>query len=138
MQKKSIDIEEMMRLARLAMKNAYAPYSNFPVGCCIRTQEGHFFSGTNVENGAYAATQCAETSALGAMITQGERKITDIVTMGKEGVFCPPCGNCRQKLSEFVTEDARVHVCTPSKVIESIAFSDLLPYRFRLEPEASK
>ena len=73
--------EKMLKQAISARNNAYAPYSKFQVGCCIRTENNLFFAGTNVENIAFGTTQCAEGAAIGAMITAGERKITNFLIL---------------------------------------------------------
>src|SRR5205085_2211835 len=59
---------ELLRLAREAAGRAYAPYSNFPVGAAVRTEDGRRYAGANVENAAYPQGQCAEASAIGVMV----------------------------------------------------------------------
>ncbi|MBI5448313.1 MAG: cytidine deaminase [Gammaproteobacteria bacterium] len=124
-------LQEMIALAKHAMENAYAPYSKFHVGCCLRSATGHFYTGANVENAAYPSSQCAEASALGNLITAGDRVITDVVVLSGEVEHCPPCGNCRQKLSEFITPDTKIHFCTPTHWLETHSVYSLLPYMFK-------
>ncbi|MCG8595997.1 MAG: cytidine deaminase, partial [Kiloniellales bacterium] len=62
------DLNEMIRLAKAARDNAHAPYSGFRVGACLRSGDGRLFAGCNVENMSYPEGQCAETSALGALV----------------------------------------------------------------------
>ena len=98
------------------MKNAYAPYSNFPVGACLRTDSGAFYAAANVENAAYPQGQCAEASAIGMMIAAGDRRIVEVVVMGGkpgDGMLCTPCGGCRQRLREFCAPDVQVHSAVP-------------------------
>lgn len=93
--------EALMRAADAAMRNAYAPYSEFKVGAAVRGASGAIYSGANVENVAYPQGQCAEASALGALVTAGETAITAVAVVAERLEVCPPCGGCRQRLSEF-------------------------------------
>lgn len=95
--------DDMIALAKQAMARAYAPYSKFQVGACLRTDTGKLYAGANVENAAYPQGQCAEASAIGAMIAGGDRKIVEIVVMGGGAALCTPCGGCRQRLNEFAS-----------------------------------
>lgn len=124
------DIEKMLCLAREAQNNAYAPYSNFFVGCCIKTTNGEFFTGANVENASYSLTVCAERAACAAMVNAGYRKISDIVVVGSHENICPPCGACRQFMHEFSQENTQVHLCNDQGLQQSIKMSALLPYAF--------
>jgi homotetrameric cytidine deaminase len=91
----------LIRAARGAMQNAYAPYSNFKVGAAVRAPSGAIYAGANVENVAYPQGQCAEASALGALVAAGESAITAVAVVAERREVCPPCGGCRQRLSEF-------------------------------------
>jgi homotetrameric cytidine deaminase len=91
----------LLRAASEAMRNAYAPYSNFKVGAAVRGRSGAIYAGANVENVAYPQGQCAEASALGAMVAAGETAITAVAVVAERLDVCPPCGGCRQRLSEF-------------------------------------
>jgi cytidine deaminase len=123
-------LDKMIEQAKLARSRAYAPYSNFHVGACIRTPNNKLFIGANVENVAFHSSQCAESSAIGAMITSGEKQIEEIVTMGSGEVFCAPCGNCRQKMQEFSHPRTLVHICSSDKLLKTITLSELLPFSF--------
>jgi cytidine deaminase len=93
--------QALLRAAAEAMRNAYAPYSNFKVGAAVRGRSGAMYAGANVENVAYPQGQCAEASALGAMVAAGETAITAVAVVAERLDVCPPCGGCRQRLSEF-------------------------------------
>lgn len=125
--------DEMFRRALAARVNAYAPYSGFQVGCCVRAESGKLYDGCNVENAAYPQGQCAETSAIGAMVAGGDRKIAEIVIIGGGERLCTPCGGCRQRLSEFAGPETPVHVCGPDGLRRTIKFGDLLPFSFGAE-----
>jgi cytidine deaminase len=70
-------LEPMLEAARRALVNAHAPYSRFRVGACVRASSGRLYAGCNVENASYPITQCAETTAIGAMVTAGDRTIVE-------------------------------------------------------------
>ncbi len=123
-------IDEMIRHAVDAREAAYAPYSQFKVGACIRTASGKLFSGCNVENAAYPQGQCAEASAIGAMVAGGELIIVEVVIVGSGDELCTPCGGCRQRLNEFSKSDTPVHVCGPEGARETFKLGDLLPHSF--------
>ncbi len=122
--------DDMIALAKQAMARAYAPYSKFQVGACLRTDTGKLYAGANVENAAYPQGQCAEASAIGAMIAGGDRKIVEIVVMGGGAALCTPCGGCRQRLNEFASADTPIHVCGPEGVRRTVKLGELLPYSF--------
>ena len=93
--------DELLRAAEAAMRRAHAPYSDFPVGAALRTPDGTVFAGANVENAAYPQGQCAEASAIGALVSGGGREIAEVAVVAGRMDICPPCGGCRQRLSEL-------------------------------------
>jgi len=123
-------LDDMIAMARAAQQNAYAPYSNFSVGACLRAEDGSLHAGANVENAAYPQGQCAEASAIGAMIAAGARKIVEVVVIGNSDDLCTPCGGCRQRLNEFATPDTPVHVCGPEGLRKTFTLGELLPGAF--------
>jgi len=94
--------EELIALARTAAAKAYAPYSNFPVGCAIESVDGEVVTGANMENACYRLGVCAEQSALtAAQHAFGLDKVARIAVVGGSGdVICTPCGGCRQAILE--------------------------------------
>jgi cytidine deaminase len=94
--------EDLVRLARDAAGKAYAPYSNFHVGCAIESVDGEVVTGANMENACYRLGMCAEQSALTAAQHRfGLDKIARIAVSGGSGaVVCTPCGGCRQAILE--------------------------------------
>jgi cytidine deaminase len=120
----------LIAAARAARANAYAPYSNFPVGAALRGAGGRVFGGANVENAAYPQSQCAEASAIGQMIATGERGIAALVVIGGDQP-CPPCGGCRQRLAEFAGPELPIHLCAPDgTLLQSLTLGALLPLAF--------
>lgn len=126
-------IEKMMEEARIAMNRAYAPYSNFRVGACIKTHNNKFFVGSNVENLVYPSSQCAEASAIGSMIVQDEKRIDEIVVMGSGDMFCAPCGNCRQMIREHASDKTKIHICNSTTLLKTVLIGELLPFSFATE-----
>lgn len=119
--------------ARSAMEKAYAPYSHFPVGAALKTAEGTIHSGCNIENASYPEGWCAETTALGAFVMGGGGRIEEIAVVAGKLPRAMPCGGCRQRLSEFVAPDAKLHLCDTGGILETILFSDIFPRGFDLE-----
>jgi cytidine deaminase len=93
---------ELLDAARAARRNAYAPYSRFPVGAALLDEQGRVFTGVNVENASYGLATCAERSAVSRAIGEGARSIQAVAVVGPgDDVACAPCGSCRQILYEF-------------------------------------
>jgi cytidine deaminase len=123
-------LDDMIALARTTQQKAYAPYSHFNVGACLRADDGSLHAGANVENAAYPQGQCAEASAIGAMIAAGARKIVEVVVIGDGDGLCTPCGGCRQRLNEFAAPDTPVHICGPEGLRKTFTLGELLPGAF--------
>ena len=126
----SADLTDMIERAAAVRERAHVPYSGFRVGACIRAESGTLYAGCNVENAAYPQGQCAEASAIGAMVSGGDSKIAEILVIGDGARLCTPCGGCRQRVSEFAGPDTPVHVCGPEGVRQTIPLGDLLPFAF--------
>jgi homotetrameric cytidine deaminase len=121
---------ELLRLAREAAGRAYAPYSNFPVGAAVRTEDGRRYAGANVENAAYPQGQCAEASAIGAMVAGGGGRVVEVVVAAPSAEECAPCGGCRQRLREFAGPDAPIHLADLERVRRTTSLAELLPLSF--------
>lgn len=126
--------QALLRAADGAMRHAYAPYSGFKVGAAVRGASGAVYAGANVENAAYPQGQCAEASALGALVSAGEVAITAVAVVGEHAERCSPCGGCRQRLSEFGKPETPVYLGRPGTEPETVTLADLLPGAFG--PEA--
>lgn len=124
------DPQELLAAAHAAMVNAYAPYSSFKVGAALRGGSGAIYTGANVENVAYPQGHCAEASAIGALVTAGERTITAIAVVAERIENCPPCGGCRQRLSEFADAATPVHLGRPGAEPLTTTLGELLPMSF--------
>ena len=111
-------------------ENAYAPYSKFKVGAAVKTASGAVFVGCNVENVAYPEGTCAEAGAIAAMIAAGETSIVEVAVIAESPSPVPPCGGCRQKLSEFAQPGARITMATTAGAQQEMAVAELLPGAF--------
>jgi len=123
-------LEPMLDLARQALANAHAPYSRFRIGACVRSGSGRLYAGCNVENASYPVTQCAEATAIGAMVAAGERQIAEVVIVTERPEPCPPCGRCLQQLAEFARPGIPVHLCGPEGLRLTTTLGELLPMAF--------
>ena len=125
--------ELLLNAAEAAMRNAYTPHSGFKVGAALRTPAGAIYAGANVENASYPQGQCAETSAIGAMVAAGEQEIAAVAVVAEQVDVCPPCGGCRQRLAEFAQPGTPVHLgrCLTTTM------GELLPLAFRLQGRSS-
>jgi len=122
--------ESYIAVTKEAMSKAYVPYSNYPVGALIVTDNGNTYSGCNVENASYPLGNCAEASAIASMILGGEKKIKTIYVMTKNDEGGIPCGGCRQRIREFSDENTQIMMCSPDGVQQRINLSELLPNSF--------
>lgn len=131
---------ELFEAARNVRERAHAPYSDFPVGCAIRTESGDIHVGCNVENAAYPEGWCAETTAIAHMVAATMpgpgRRIAAVAVVARpvEGRLVTPCGGCRQRLAEFSAADTIVDIADPGGERSSrFTIADLLPAAFDLE-----
>jgi cytidine deaminase len=127
---------QLMEAAREAAEHAYAPYSKFRVGAALLFDDGSVVTGCNVENKSYGLTSCAERNALFRAVSEqgAKRKILAVAVTNLNGKPSPPCGACRQVLSEFAAPDAVVHF-PGEKGVETRLLKELLPFQFRLDPK---
>ena len=135
------EIGPMFAAARAAMDQAHAPYSNFHVGACVRSESGTLYSGPNVENAAYPQGWCAECSAIAAMVAAGEQEIASVLVVGAPSdgaggyiedpdALCTPCGGCRQKIREFATAETPILIAGPEGLRRRFTLAELLPFSF--------
>jgi cytidine deaminase len=121
--------EELVRAARKAAQNAYAPYSGFRVGAALLCADGSVITGVNVENRSFGLTNCAERSALFTAASAGKREFSAIAIGCIDSDYpVPPCGACRQVLSEFAGKDFPVYFAgNDNRVIET-TLGELYPW----------
>jgi xanthosine phosphorylase len=130
-------MRDLLEAALVAYGNAHAPYSGFRVGAAVRTEGGRIFAGANVENASYPEGNCAEASALAAMVAAGGRRIVEVLVVAAGERLCTPCGGCRQRLCEFGSPDTLVHLCDPGGLRRTVTLGELLPLSFALGDEVA-
>jgi cytidine deaminase len=123
--------DELREAAFAAMMNAYAPYSKFRVGAAIRTSTGEIVSGCNVENAVYGEALCAERVAVAAAVARGMKEFAEIAIASESDDPAPPCGSCRQTMSEFAP-DLLVTSYAKNGKQATWRLGDLLPEAFAL------
>lgn len=122
--------EDLIELAHEACRNSYAPYSHFHVGAALLSLDGVVYTGCNIENSSYGATNCAERTAIFKAISEGEREFNMIAVVAEDGSTAYPCGICLQVMNEFMPE-AEI-ILEVEKKITTYKVSDLLPHGFKL------
>ena len=129
--------EKLCELAVEAMGHAYVPYSGYKVGAALLCADGSVYQGCNIENAAYGPTNCAERTAIFKAVYDGHRHFSAIaVCGGKDGNITgafPPCGVCRQVMSEFCGDDFLIYMVGANGAYETYTLSQLLPHRFRAD-----
>jgi len=127
-------LASLLELARGAAANSYSPYSRFRVGAALRLTNGEIVTGTNVENVSYGLTICAERSALVRAVAEfgPEIRVEAVAVANLNEAASPPCGACRQVLSEFTGPEVPVIFPGPDGA-RTMAFGELLPMAFEMK-----
>ena len=128
-------IEEMIDLAVRQLDYSYAPYSNFHVGAALLAKNGTYYTGCNIENAGYTATNCAERTAFFKAVSEGVKEFQAIcIVGGKDGViteYAAPCGVCRQVMMEFCNpETFRIILAVSKDKYDVFTLKELLPLGF--------
>ncbi len=131
-----IDYSSLIKLAFEARENARVDYSGFAVGAALLCCDGDVYTGCNIECGAYSATICAERVAIFKAISEGKDCFRAIVIVGGKleneiENYCPPCGFCRQVISELCCTDG-FEIILAKNAEEFVIYSidDMLPHAF--------
>ncbi len=128
--------QDLIKMALAARENAYAPYSNFAVGAAVLTKDGQVYTGCNIENASYGATNCAERTAIFKAVSEGHTEFTKIAIVGgKAGEeiseFAYPCGVCRQVIAEFCkVDEMKIIVAKSQTEFMEKTLEEMLPYSF--------
>lgn len=122
-----------------ARRFSYCPYSGFAVGAALLTKDEAIYTGSNIENATFGATNCAERTAFFKAVSEGEDEFYAIAIAGgkkdcseEEMDYCPPCGICRQVMAEFCEPDFKVILVKNSKEFKIMTLKELLPLSFSL------
>lgn len=126
------EYKDILDRAFEVMEKAYAPYSNYHVGACVKTKDGKFHVGANIENASYGLTNCAERSALFHVYSLGYRKedIESMALVTKGNTLGTPCGACRQVMVELLKKDTPVVIANTSSQAMITNINELLPFSF--------
>ena len=130
----SIPYKTLIQNAIKMLDFSYVPYSHFHVGAALLTSEGEIYTGCNIENASYGPSNCAERTAFFKAVSEGRKDFKAIAIVGGPGGvikdFCPPCGVCRQVMSEFCKSDFEVILAkSPDEYIVK-KLDEILPLRF--------
>ena len=129
-----MNVEKLMQAAWTARDRAYAPYSQFKVGAALETENGHIFSGCNVEAANYGCTLCAERTAIVKAVSEGYLEpggLARVLVAVKTDEPTAPCGSCRQVIEEFGTPETEIILSNePGRIELVLRHGDLLPYSF--------
>ena len=123
-------IRDLFDAAVEARNSSYSPYSQYAVGAAVRTTDGEIYAGCNVENASYPLGNCAEASALAAMVVEGRRSVTEVVTVTAGPTPGTPCGGCRQRIREFADPETLVHATTADGMVVTMTMQQMLPMSF--------
>lgn len=131
-----MDAKELMKIARKARQNAYAPYSHFAVGAALLAESGKVYTGCNIENASYGLTCCAERNAIFAAVGAGERRFKMLAVAADSSEPVAPCGACRQVIAEFGIP--LVVMGNLKEATKTMTAEELLPYGFGQESMNNK
>ena len=128
-------INQLIDTAIYQLKYSYTPYSNFKVGAALLAKNGQVYTGCNIENAGYTATNCAERTAFFKAVSEGEREFTAIAIAGGISGEAPveyayPCGICRQVMQEFCRDDFVIYVVNSEQDYQRYTLKELLPFGF--------
>jgi cytidine deaminase len=125
--------EKLMEEAKLASEKAYVPYSKFPVGAALLTNDGQVFRGCNIENSSYSMTNCAERTAIFKAVSDGITGFKALAVTGDTEGPISPCGACRQVIAEFCDSDMPVYLTNLNGIVKETTVGELLPGAFSKE-----
>ncbi|MBE6058647.1 MAG: cytidine deaminase [Clostridium sulfidigenes] len=128
-----MEIKELVKLAIEAREKAYVPYSKFKVGAAIEMEDGSVFTGCNIENASYGATNCAERTAIFKAVSEGHTIMKKIAIVGDMLAFTAPCGICRQVIAEFAAKDIEIVLIKNQDEYIVKTLEEILPGAFTKE-----
>lgn len=126
--------ELLIQKALDARERAYCPYSKFKVGAAVIFEDGEIYTGCNVENASYGATNCAERTAIFNAVEKGNRSLKAIALVGDVNNYTYPCGICRQVIAEFAeNEDMPIIIIKNKNDYLELTLKDVLPGAFTIK-----
>ena len=136
-----MNYDDLISKAIEMTERSYVPYSHFHVGAALLDKNGKIWTGCNIENAAYGPSNCAERTAVFKAVSEGVREFEAIAVVGgpedeagnvRLQDFCPPCGVCRQVLSEFCSRDFKIILANGKGEQKTFTLAQLLPESFSL------
>lgn len=121
---------ELIDLAIETSKQAYVPYSHFPIGAVLVANDGSIYTGVNIENASFSLTNCGERTAIFKAVSEGQRDFSELIVYGETERPISPCGACRQVMVEFFKPDLKVTLVAKDKSTVEMTVGELLPYSF--------
>ncbi|KAA0560539.1 MULTISPECIES: cytidine deaminase [Bacillaceae] len=128
-----MNAEQLIQEAKLAREKAYVPYSKFKVGAALLSKDGKVYHGCNIENAAYSMCNCAERTALFKAYSEGDTDYSMIAVVADTARPVPPCGACRQVISELCPKEMKVVLTNLKGDVEELTVAELLPGAFSPE-----
>jgi len=125
--------DELLEKAIKIRDHAYVPYSQFQVGAALLTKSGKVYTGCNIENASYPVSCCAERVAIFKAISEGENEFQELAVAANSTRPVPPCGACRQVMSEFFPKDFKIHLTNLKRDVKSFTMEELLPFSFETD-----
>ena len=127
-------VSELTKEAIEARDKSYSPYSGFSVGAALLAKSGKVYTGANIESATFTPTICAERVAFFTAVHAGEKDFSAIAVVGGKrdeeiSSFCPPCGVCRQVMSEFCNADFQI-ILFDGKENKILSLAQMLPESF--------
>jgi cytidine deaminase len=126
-------MSQLIEEAKIARERAYVPYSKFQVGAALLTVDEKVYHGCNIENAAYSMCNCAERTAIFKAFSEGDKQYTALAVVADTERPVPPCGACRQVISELCPKDMKIVLSNLNGDIEEITVEELLPGAFSAE-----
>nr|WP_042145596.1 cytidine deaminase [Paucisalibacillus sp. EB02] len=123
--------QELINNAIEIRERAYVPYSKFKVGAALLTKSGKVYTGCNIENAAYPVSLCAERVAIFKAISEGETEFVELAVVADTERPVPPCGSCRQVMSEFFESEMNIHLTNLNNNTITVKMDELLPFSFQ-------
>ena len=128
-----MDYRNLVKIAIDARENAYVPYSKFKVGAAVLTADDTIYTGCNIENASYGATNCAERTAIFKAVSEGHKEVKAIAIVGDMSTNTYPCGICRQVIVEFATKDIQIILVKNENDYIIKTMEEILPGAFTKE-----
>jgi cytidine deaminase len=125
-----MDYKDLVKIANDIKERAYCPYSKFRVGAALLTNDGKVYTGVNIENASFGATNCAERTAMFKAVSEGETKFEAIAIASDKDDLIFPCGICRQVLSEFGEREMKVICSKKNGEYKIFTLEEILPNAF--------